>query len=125
MKIVSQCKRFLNQFLGLFPSRLPTGMTEFNLWVDSIIATYDLPTQNRDDILFVLTTSVIRTGEAGYKVPKFHFVKLIRSVCAKQVAGAVFSEVKQRQQDAQRKQAEATANTPPAVDNVQQLKQPV
>jgi hypothetical protein len=87
---------------GFFPEAVPTGLTEFNTWADDIISTYNLPTKERDSIRFALATMVLHMGPMAAYRSKFHFVLMIRTGAAKQVAGAIFTEIKT-------KQAEATA----------------
>lgn len=88
--------RLIKQFLGLFPSALPTGVTAFNEWADDIRSTYDLPTQDEDSIKFTLSTIIMHLGpQAAYK-PKYYFVLTLRAGAAKQVAGQVFTDIKTR-----------------------------
>ena len=96
-------KRLLFQFLGLFPSKLPQGMTEFNEYVDSIIANYDLPTLDRKSIVWGISATILRLGETAAYKSKHYFVLILRAGAAKQIAGAAFTEIKEQQK------AEATA----------------
>lgn len=107
--------------MGLFPSPLPVGMTEFDSWVDSIMSTYSLPTTDVDSIRFTLAAMIINLGQKESSKPKYSFVLAIRASCAKQIAGSVFHQIKTKQLEAQRaqQQAEATAKAPVASDEPQ------
>ena len=102
-KLLLKVKRLFNQIRGLFPSDLPTGMKEFDAWVDSIIETYDLPTADRTSIRFLFATACInQQNPLIYRRPKFYFVRMIRHAANKQVAGSVFQEIKREQQEAEK-----------------------
>jgi hypothetical protein len=87
--------RLAKQIAGRFPTKLPTGVTEFNAWAESFSETYDLPTQDRDSIKIVLASTVINLGSITTHKPKAHFLKTIIAASAKQVAGSVFQEIQQ------------------------------
>ncbi len=61
-KYLNKVIRLLNQIRGLLPSALPVGMTEFDEYVDALIATYPLPTTNRDSICFTVATAIMHLG---------------------------------------------------------------
>ena len=107
--VLEKLKRTVDQVRGLLPSALPcTGTTAFEAWASSIENTYNLPTKDKDSIRFVLTTAIMHLGPTVAFKPKYHFVLLIRASAAKQVAGAVFQEIKNNQK-AKQAEAEATA----------------
>lgn len=112
-------KRFLNQFLGLFPSRLPVGMGEFDTWIDSIIDTYPMPTANRDSIVNGVAATVMRLGPTTAYKPKVYFALIIQAGAAKQIAGEQFMQLREKQ-----KQAEATALTQEQVASNDQTQDP-
>ena len=112
--LLLKVKRLFNQFIGLFPESLPTGMAEFDRWTDAIIATYDLPTADRTSIRFLLATICInQQNPTIYKRSKFYFVKMIRHAANKQIAGAVFQDIKKEQAEADKKAKEEEANVKP------------
>lgn len=88
-------------------------MTEFNAWIDDIIDTYDMPTSDRDSILFVVSNMILQLN-AAYK-PKYYFAKGVKSAGARQIAGEVFYEVKMRQraaeEEARKKAAEEASKS--------------
>lgn len=106
MDMKSKLIQIYNILRGFFPSPLPQGIPAFQSWADSIIETYSLPTEHRDSILGALATMIMHCKPTeGYK-SKFYFVLCIKAGAAKQVAGAVFQDIKLKQQAAA--QAEAT-----------------
>lgn len=86
--------RLAKQFLGLFPSALPTGVTAFHAWADDIRNTYDLPTQDEASIKFTLSTIIMHLGPQVAHKPKYYFVLTLRASAAKQIAGQVFTDIK-------------------------------
>lgn len=100
-------KKLFNQVRGLFPSALPTGMSQFDAWHEKLVATYDLPTQDRDSVRYALATMILHLGPTAAFKPQYYFVLAIRSACAKQVAGAAFQEIKLRQQAEEKARQEA------------------
>lgn len=86
-----------NYFAGFFPSRLPVGMTEFDAWAEKIASTYQLPTKDLESVKFTLASIVIHLGPSDDKKPNWFFVKQLRAASAKQIAGAAFYEIKQKQ----------------------------
>lgn len=98
IKTVVRCWR---QLRGLFPSALPVGLSEFNVWSQSIADTYVLPTTNIDSIKFTLATSIMHLDATAARKPKYWFVLLVRASAAKQIAGAAFTEIKERSKAAQ------------------------
>lgn len=102
-------KKVLNFIRGLFPSRLPQGLTEFNAWAQSIMDTYALPTLEVDSIRYILATVVMQLGaQTAYK-SKMYFVLTLKAAAAKQVAGSVFYDIKTKQQEQQVKAQQAAA----------------
>ena len=104
--------KLFNQLTGLLPGRLPQGVTEFYAWADSISSTYALPTDNKDSLYFALATIIMHLGpQVAYK-SKWHFVKAIKAGAAKQIAGGVFQEIKQKQKQAEEAARAAAAAKP-------------
>lgn len=117
MALCQQVSRAAAQLRGLFPSRLPTGVTEFNAWADSIASTYRLPTADQDSVRFSLASQIMHLGPTADSKPKYYFVRAIRAGAAKQIAGNAFYEIKSKHQAAQ-KAAQAAEATAPSVANV-------
>lgn len=98
-------KKLWNQLKGLVPTLLPTGLTEFDAWVESFIETYDLPTKDTDTVKFVIASIIMHLGPQDSYKSKFYFYLTMVSGASKQVAGSVFSQIKEAQKQ---KDAEAT-----------------
>lgn len=104
------------------PTKIPTGMAEFEAWSDSII---DLvgPIANRQDLKWVLAVSVLHMGETAAFVPKRYFVKRILKGAANQVVSQVVQDIKnakQKEIEEQQAAAAVSASPPPtsaAVDS--------
>lgn len=108
-KAFAKTKKLYQKVRGFFPESLPTGMEEFNKYIDSLMGTYWMPTVAKDDIIFVVTGTIIRLEPTVISKPKWYFAKVIRAAASKQIAGANFQEVKLRSQAKQ--QVEATTNS--------------
>lgn len=110
--LISSLKRLVRQALGLLPSPVPTGMGEFDIWATSIVNTYKMPTQDVDSIKYALATMIMHSGPTEAYKSKFHFALALNASAAKQVAGGVFREIKDRHdaavKAAAQKQNEAT-----------------
>lgn len=117
-KILAQLNRIRKQIRGLFPEPLPTGMAAANDFAQSIMDTYTLPTLDQDSVKYAIATMIMRLGPTDASKSKYYFVLSVRAACAKQIAGAVFQDIKLKQQavqqladDEAKKQAEVTAST--------------
>lgn len=91
--------RVLNQILGLFPSRLPTGVAEFQAWAQSIADTYTLPTQDQDSIQFTLATIIQHSAKDQAFASKYRFANLLRAGATKQIAGHIFTVIRTKKLD--------------------------
>ena len=112
--LYTKAKRLLNMFLGLFPSKLPTGMAAFDSWAQSIIDTYSMPTQDKPSLLFGLTATIMRLGPTTAYKSKFYFYLILTAGAQKQVASEQFRLVKEGQQAAAAQTEPAPlAHTPP------------
>lgn len=132
MKVVLQTVlKYLRFLRGAFPRQLPQGMTQTNALIDRLMSTYTLPSTVRDDIAFVVSGTILRFNETTCYKPDWYFVWVIRSVAAKQLAGAMFSEIKTRQLEAanaaKKAQLESVSEATggPALKAVPDVKQPV
>jgi len=101
--MLEKLMRLGRQVAGFFPAKLPTGMTEFHEWTARFIKTYNLPTQNEDSIKFTLASIFMHLGPSDSHKPMYYFYKTLSAAASKQIAHAVFGDIKQ-------KQLEATAN---------------
>lgn len=110
--LIYRLKRLCRQALAAFPSPIPTGMAEFDAWVDSITNTFTLPTQEKDTIRFAFATMIMHLGPTAAYKPKLYFVLALKAGAAKQIASAAFQEIKQKQQAAATASQNAAANGP-------------
>lgn len=111
--LIQKFSKILAQLRGFFPQALPQGVTDFNDFVDAIIATYAMPSPLRDDIAYVVSTSIINLKSTSSYKSKWYFVQIIRAAGAKQVAGAAFQEIQLRHKAAQAAAATAEATAIP------------
>lgn len=102
----TRLKKLGRQFLGLFPTSLPVGVTEFNTWVDSFFETYDLATDDKDSIAHALATNIMHLGPQVHRKSKHYFYKTIQAGAAKQIAHNAFREIQIKKQEEQRLAAE-------------------
>jgi hypothetical protein len=109
---MNKLKCVFTRVLSYFPSKLPVGMSHYKTWSDSVVKLIG-PIANNEDLQFCIASEVIRLGPSVCSISKNYFVKRVRSGAAKQIAGAVFTEIKENQKAAQKaallKQAEDTA----------------
>jgi hypothetical protein len=119
-------KSLIRTILSFLPRRLPVGMTAFDEAVKRVYAlTGDICTEN--DVRYVMASAITHMGPNSSVKSDRYFLTLIRSAAAKQIAGAVFQDIRQKQAEAQQKaleeaaakQAEATAQTNAAASNEQ------
>ena len=112
----------LKKLLSRLPTPLPVGVTEFNVWSDSII---ELSGEyaDRTAMKFALASMVLHADSSRGSLPKHYFVVRLRKSAANQVASQVFQDIKLQQQlEAEKKAAEAAnqveaATQPSVVDN--------
>jgi hypothetical protein len=120
MTFIEKLTKLLRQIRGLFPSQVPQGITEFEQWAASIAATWHLPTADLNSIKSTLAVIVMHMGPKDDSKSKYHFVRTFRAGAAKQIASAVFTDIKNTQATTaqkalEAKPAEATAVIPTAV----------
>lgn len=118
----------LKRLLSYLPSALPTGITEFENWADSIIELLPpgLDAVPRDDKKYVLASSIQHLGATKCRMPKNYFISVLHKAASSQVAGQVFVTIKENSDKARQaaleaqKLAEATANQEVASGQVQE-----
>lgn len=121
-------KLLLKRILSYLPSKLPTGLSEFEAWVKSIM---ELTGQIADEtsMKFALASILIHADAKHGSLPKKYFVNRLVKSAANQVASQVFQDIKTQQVAAQveaaKSSAEVTAQTPEAVTPNEQDSQPV
>lgn len=102
----------MSKLRAYFPSAVPQGMAEFDIWAKSIITIYDFP--DNDSVRFALATMILHSGPTAAYLSKRYLALMVKAGAAKQIAGAQFQEIKQRRVEAEKaeaaKLAEATAS---------------
>lgn len=121
---MTRLQLLLKRLLSYLPTPLPVGVTQFNIWADSIIELSG-PYAASDSMKQALANMVMHaaplkgTDTARSHIPKNFFVKGLRKGAANQVASHVFQEIQLKQkaalEAAKLTQAEDTATTPKAV----------
>lgn len=118
-------KRLLKKLLSYLPTGLPVGMTEFNKFTNDVIELSG-KYADEDSMRFAIASMITHLKHTEAYIPKNYFVKCLRSAAAKQVAGQVFQDIKQKQleaQEAAKKAAEVTAQNK-VTDDGQEIQTP-
>lgn len=102
---MKKVKQIINRFLGLFPSRLPVGMTEFDKWAKSVIEMSPLP--YNDSTVFSLATMVLHLPATTNYKSKEYFIRSLHKAAANQIAAGVMQDLKEKQRAAQEAAAKA------------------
>jgi hypothetical protein len=89
---------------------LPQGMTEFNDFAEKMIEAAGLP--NNDSTKFAVAAAIVNMPEPKPEVSEDYFVQILKRGAARQVAGQVMWDLKEKQKAAiaaeQAKKVEAT-----------------
>lgn len=102
---MKRLKWLYKKLLSYIPTPLPVGLSDFNKFVDDIIelsGNY----ADRDSMAFAIASMVMHLGAQKSSVPKDFFVRSLRKAAANQVAGQVFTDIKDRQNAAALARAE-------------------
>lgn len=99
-----QLSMLLKQLLSYLPTKLPVGVTEFELFCDEVI---ELSGQyaDRDSMVFAIASMLIHAPHDKGALSKHYFVVRLRKSAANQIASQAFQDIKIKQS----KPAEATA----------------
>lgn len=100
-------RKLIKQLLGHIPQPSPTGVAQFNAWVEDFKATYDLPTKDQDTILNVLASLIINSPSLQTKRSNAYFYRAFVAGAQKQVAGEIFYEIQKRHNDKKKAEKEA------------------
>lgn len=112
MSLLNYLLLLLKTILSYIPTPIPTGMTKLEAYILDIVELTG-GIASPDDIEWVVTAEMMRIGPRQSMVAKNYFVSSVKSAAAKQLAGARFTALKEKQQAAVEaaKLAEATAQT--------------
>jgi hypothetical protein len=95
----------IRRLLALIPTKLPTGMTEFEEWSDDVLDLYNMP--NNDSTKFALATSIMHLSATDAFKPKEYFGRILLKGAATQIAYAKMQEAKTRQEEKAKAEVEA------------------
>lgn len=115
-------KLILKKLLSHLPTKLPVGMTEFELFADDIIELSG-PYADRDSMKYAIASNVIHMKHTVDAVPKAYFVRVLRKAAANQVASAIFQDIKIKQEEAM-KAAQLAAQQKQVEDTTPQVQAP-
>jgi len=106
--IAPKLKKALQVVKSYFPTKLPEGVTEFDVWSTDIIKLSGLPFN--ESMKFAVAAMIINMRKDDeFYIPKRRFVQMLRVSAARQVSGFVMYEAKEKQKKAQ-ELAEKAAN---------------
>jgi len=96
----------LKRFLSYFPTKVPTGKTEYQAWNDSIIELTG-PLADKDSLTWVIASEVMHLPAGTDKVAKNYFVRRIKKGALTQVASQIMLDIKLKQQEKAAQEAAA------------------
>jgi hypothetical protein len=106
--IIVKIKKIINRLLAFVPTPLPVGKAEFDIWVESILDMSTVP--KNDSTAFALATMVLHLPPTANYKAKEYFLRHLHKSAANQVAAALMQELKAKQEENNRREAEARAN---------------
>lgn len=100
----------INKALAYLPTKLPTGMTNFDRFLDSIVELAG-PIADTRSMKWVISNEIMRLDSGKDRVSKMYFIKRLRKYAANQLSAAKVNQLKTEQDEEIAKlKAEATAN---------------
>jgi hypothetical protein len=90
-------RRILRLLLSYLPQPLPAGKTDMNQFIDEIVGLSGA-FADRDSMAFAICSMIMHAGESRGYMSKQYFVRRLRKVAANQVAGQIFTDIKEAQQ---------------------------
>jgi hypothetical protein len=104
-------KKLIKTVLSYIPTRLPTGMSAYNIWLDSIVELTG-PIADEASLHWVISNEVMRLNSNRDRISKAYFVRTLRKYAANQIAASAVLEIKAKQQALlDQQKAEDTAKT--------------
>lgn len=100
---------------AFFPSAVPNGVDAFDSWARSFFEIYPMPTQDVTSVKYTLATIIMHMGPQTAFKSKFYFYLTLKAGAAKQVAGAIFYQIKQEQKAAEEAAKLEATSTPKVV----------
>lgn len=99
---------------------LPVGIKQFEEFSERIIKKSGA-FADRDSMLFAIASILIHADASKGSLPDSYFIGRLRKSAANQVASQVFQEVKQRQAEKAKQEAEVTALEAVANEQTQEV----
>jgi hypothetical protein len=98
MNLINKIKNFFVKLTHFLPTKIPTGIAEFESWSSSIIKTYGFP--DNDSVRWALAVKILHDGETKALRAKRYFYLAMHKSMANQVVSQVIQDIKTKQQDA-------------------------
>lgn len=121
--------KLLKLIKSYFPSNLPVGMTQFEQFANDIVMLAG-PLADENSMKYVIASIILNLGPNTSKISKQYFVRSMRKAAANQIAGQVFTNIKEAQkaeelakQQLEKQDVEATAPVLEAVTSNDQKAQ--
>jgi len=93
--VLNKLRNVLKHLLSFYPTALPVGMSDFKPWGDSILNLSRCP--NNETTQGALAVMVLHLGPTECNKPKRYFIKAMNMGAAKEIAHAVFQQIKNNQ----------------------------
>lgn len=106
-ELFNKLKKLARRVKALLPSKLPQGMTEFDQWSDDVLDIYNMP--NNDSTKFSLAVMITHLAPTEAYKPKHYFGLTLVKSASVQVAFAVMDQLKKKQAEKAKKDAEEAA----------------
>lgn len=97
-KIKTLITNILNLILSYIPTRLPTGVTAYEAWLNNIVSLIDFQVDEQS-LKWVISQEIMRLPPTGDCKSKRYFVKVLRKYAANQIAANKVMEIKQAQEE--------------------------
>lgn len=91
---MKKLKQFIKKFKSLFPSPLPSGMTEFESYATEILELAGAP--HNDSTVHAVAVMIMHLGPLESSPPKNKIVRQIRKGMANEVAQQVFVNMQEK-----------------------------
>jgi hypothetical protein len=95
---------------GLWPHRLPCGMTEFNAYCVSLFRIYGFP--NNESFRQAIATMIMHLGPTVDRKAPYFFAKALRKTMANQVAYTAIEEIRSAKKNEAKSLPEVASDEP-------------
>lgn len=108
-------RQLMNRIMGFFPSALPTGMTAMDEFIESITATYGLPSNPSYHRMIAMMIQHLPAEKV--RAPKHYFYKAILRAQANETAYYKLQALKEAEDMAKNQEATPTVEPPLGQEN--------